>query len=65
MVLKYPSNFLVIPDDGHCATVRKVAVSIPDGVIGIIHWHNPSDRTMYLGSTSLLTEVSTGNISWR
>ena len=27
-----------------CATNRKVAVSIPDGVIGIFHWHNPSDR---------------------
>ena len=24
-----------------CATVRKVAGSIPDGVIGILHWHNP------------------------
>jgi hypothetical protein len=27
---------------GHCATSRKVAGSIPDGVIGIFHWHNPS-----------------------
>ena len=25
----------------HCLTSRKVAVSIPDGVIGIFHWHNP------------------------
>jgi hypothetical protein len=32
-------------------TNRKVAGSIPDGVIGIFHWHNPSDRTMALGST--------------
>jgi hypothetical protein len=23
----------------HCATSRKVADSIPDGVIGIFHWH--------------------------
>jgi hypothetical protein len=30
----------------HCATNRKVAGSIPDGVIGIFHWHNPSGRTM-------------------
>ena len=30
------------------ATNRKVAGSIPDGVIGIFHWHNPSDRTMDL-----------------
>ena len=27
-----------------CATNRKVAGSIPDGVIGIFHWHNPPDR---------------------
>jgi hypothetical protein len=25
----------------YCATSRKVAGSIPDGVIGIFHWHNP------------------------
>ena len=34
-----------------CATNRKAAGSIPDGVIGIFHWYNPSDRTMALGST--------------
>ena len=38
--------------------------SIPDGVIGIFHWHNPSCRTMALGSTQPLTEISTRNISW-
>ena len=37
----------------------KVAGSIPDGVIGIFHRHNPSDRTMTLGSTQPLTEMST------
>ena len=26
----------------HCATSQKVAGSIPDGVIAIFHWHNPS-----------------------
>ena len=31
-----------------CVTNLKVAGSIPDGVIGIFHWHNPSDRTMSL-----------------
>jgi len=46
-----------------CATYRKVAGSIPDGV-GIFHWHNPSDRTMALGSTQPLTEMSTRSISW-
>jgi hypothetical protein len=46
-----------------CATNRKVAVSIPAGVIGIFHWHNPSDCTMALGSTQPLTEMSTRCIS--
>jgi len=31
----------------HCATSRKVAGLIPDGVIGIFHCHNPSGRTIY------------------
>jgi len=48
----------------HCATSRKVAGSIPDDVIGILHWHNASCRTMALGSTRPLTETSTRNISW-
>ena len=47
-----------------CATNRKVTGSIPDGVIGIFHLHNPSDRTMALGSTQPLTEMSTRRISW-
>ena len=47
-----------------CATNRKVAGSIPDGVIGIFHWHNPADRTMAMGSTQPLTEMSTRRISW-
>ena len=45
-------------------TALQVAGSIPDGVIGFFHWHNPSGRTMALGSTQPLTEMSTGNISW-
>jgi len=44
----------------HCATSRKVAGSIPDGVIGIFHWR----RTMALGLTQPLTDVSTSIISW-
>ena len=47
----------------HCATSRKVAGSIPD-VIEIFHCHNPSGRTMALGLTQPLTEMSTRNISW-
>jgi hypothetical protein len=47
-----------------CATNRKVAGLIPDGVIGLFRWHNPSDCTMALGSTQPLTEMSTRSISW-
>jgi len=45
--------------------VYKVAGSISDGVTGIFHWHNPSGRTITLGSTQPLTNMSTRNISWR
>ena len=48
----------------HYATSRKVADSIPDGIIGIFHWHNPSGRAMALGLTHPLTEMRTTNISW-
>ena len=48
----------------HCATSLKVAGSIPDGITGIFHWHNPSCRTMALGLTQPLTEMSTRDISW-
>jgi hypothetical protein len=47
-----------------CATNRKVAGSIPAGVIGIFHCHNPSDRTMAMWTTQPLTEMSTMRISW-
>jgi hypothetical protein len=45
-------------------TSRKVAGSIPDGVIWTFHWRNPSGRAMTLGSTQPLTEMSTKDISW-
>jgi hypothetical protein len=48
----------------YCATNRKVAGSIPDGVTGVFHWYNPSDPTMALRSTQPLTEMSTRSISW-
>ena len=41
-----------------------VAGSIPDRVIVIFHRHNHSGRTMALGLTQPLTEMSTKNISW-
>jgi hypothetical protein len=39
-------------------TALQVAGSILDGVIGIFHWHNSSGRTMALGLTQSLTEMS-------
>jgi hypothetical protein len=48
----------------HCATSWKVTGSIPDGVVGIFNLHNSSCRTMALGLTQPLTEMSTRNISW-
>jgi hypothetical protein len=41
------------------ATNRKVAGSILDNFIKIFHRHNPSGRTMTLGSTQLLRKKST------
>jgi hypothetical protein len=46
-------------------TNQKVMGSIPDGVTGTFHWHNPSSPTMALGLTQSLTETSTRNIFWR
>ena len=48
----------------HCATSRKVPGSIPDGVTGIFHWHNPSGHILALGLTQPLTEMSTMIIYW-
>ena len=42
----------------HFATSPTVAGSIPDGVTGNFDWHNPSGRTMALGLTQPLTEMS-------
>jgi len=49
---------------GHCSTSRKVAGSIPDGVIGIFHLRNLSGRTMAPWLTQPLTEMSNRNVSW-
>jgi hypothetical protein len=38
--------------------------SVPDGIIGIFHLHNPSGRTMALGLTQPLAEMRTSNTSW-
>jgi hypothetical protein len=50
---------------GHYATSRKVVGSIPDEVIGFFfNLPNPSSRTMALGSTQPLTQMSTRNFRW-
>jgi hypothetical protein len=46
----------------HYATSRKVAGSIFDEVIGFFNRPNLSRRTMALGSTQPLTEMSTRNL---
>jgi len=39
----------------YCATSRKFAGSIPEGVIGTCHWRSPSGRTTVMGWTQSLT----------
>jgi hypothetical protein len=43
----------------HYATSRKVADSTPDDVTGFFNWSNTSSRSMALGLTQPLTEIST------
>jgi hypothetical protein len=42
--------------------VEEIFVAVPDKVVGIFNWPNPSSRTMALGSTQPLTEMSTRNL---
>jgi hypothetical protein len=46
----------------HYATSRKVAGSIPDEGIGLFNLPNPSSRTMALGSTQPLIEMSSRDL---
>jgi hypothetical protein len=46
----------------HYATIRKVTSSIPDVVIGVFNWPNSSSRTLALGLTQPLVEMSTRNL---
>jgi hypothetical protein len=48
--------------NSHYATSPKVAGSIPDEVIRIFSWPNPSSSTVALGSTQPVTEMSTRNL---
>jgi hypothetical protein len=47
-----------------CATNRKVAGSIPGGVMEFFIVIKTPDRTMALGLTQPLTEMSTGSVPW-
>jgi hypothetical protein len=46
----------------HNATSRKIAGFIPDEVIVLFSWRNPSSHTMALGSTQPLTKMSIRNV---
>jgi hypothetical protein len=48
----------------HCAASRKVAESIPDVVSGFFNSSKLSTRTMALGSTQPVTEMSTRYLPW-
>jgi hypothetical protein len=53
------SQYLMCVTRGHAvAQLVEVAGSIPDGVIGIFRRRNPSGRTVALGLTQPLTEMS-------
>ena len=48
-----------------CATSWEVEASVPDGVVGISHLLNPCGRTVALGLTQPLIEMSTRDASWK
>jgi hypothetical protein len=54
-----PSNIVLIDVN---ATSRKVAGSISNDITGFFKWLTPSSRTIALGSTQPLTEMSTRNL---
>jgi hypothetical protein len=47
----------------YCATIQKVAGSIPDDVMKFFIDINPSDLNMVLGSTQPLIEMGTRSVS--
>jgi hypothetical protein len=48
----------------HWPSNWKVGELIPDSVIRIFHWHNPSGRTTAPGLNQALTEMSLRDIYW-
>ena len=63
-LIKCAAIFVEVPFQSLLNLILGVAGSILDAVIGIFHRKNPSGRTMALGLTQLLIEMSTRNISW-
>ena len=49
---------------GTALQAGRSRVRFPMVSLDFFHWHNPSSRTMVLGSTQPLTEMSTRNVSW-
>jgi uncharacterized membrane protein YvbJ len=45
----------------HTAIATSIIIIVVIIVINFFNWHNPSNRTMALGSTQPLTEMSIGN----
>jgi hypothetical protein len=56
----WPNRGTVVTPD--YATSLKVAGSVPDEVVLFLNLPNPSSRTMVLGLTQPLTEMSTRNL---
>ena len=50
---------------GTALQAGRSRVRFPIVSTGIFHWHNPSGRTVALGSAQSLTEISARNTSWR
>jgi hypothetical protein len=61
---KYSAGILTVWGD-RGSTVVKILRYKSDGVMEFFIDVNPSDRTMALGLTQPVTELSTGIISWR
>ena len=58
-----PWNKLAVFFWGTALQTGRSRVRFPMVSLEFCHWHNPSGRTMTLGSTQSLTEMSTRNIS--
>jgi hypothetical protein len=62
MTIQFTSVWTLLPSEDDQFNSKNEADSIPDEILAFFNWHNPSSRTMTLGSTQALTEMSTGNL---